>query len=47
MTEALAVSPDDYRLLQQRGIARYVQNKFDQAITDFLALLRQCICLML
>ena len=39
MTEALAVSPDDYRLLQQRGVARYVQHKFDPAITDFFCAL--------
>tara|TARA_B100000780_G_scaffold278185_1_gene250909 strand:+ start:240 stop:2705 length:2466 start_codon:yes stop_codon:yes gene_type:complete len=34
MTEALGVAPGDYRLLQQRGIARYAQHNFDGAIED-------------
>jgi tetratricopeptide (TPR) repeat protein len=34
MTEALVVAPNDYRLLQQRGIARYAQHNFEMAIQD-------------
>ena len=35
MSLAIAIAPRDFRLLQQRGVARYAQHKFDQAILDF------------
>ena len=39
MTEALGVAPGDYRLYQQRGIARYARHNFEGAISDLFAAL--------